>query len=103
MEACGAVNLLNCSEEFQERFCLLEDWKKRRIKEEEVSFLWKTFITRETWEQCTSPDVPEVLEGGVDVEAPAVHISDVGSGQFHLSNGQAGFVILEKHKLQIKC
>lgn len=43
----------------------------------------------------TSPDIPEVLEGCVDVKVPAVHISNVGSGQFHLRNRQTGFIILE--------
>lgn len=40
-------------------------------------------------------DIPEVFEGRVDFKAPAVHVSDVGSGQFHFSDSQPSFVILK--------
>lgn len=45
-----------------------------------------------------SVDVPEVLERCVDIKAPAVHVSDIGSGQFHFSDGQTCLIVLHKHK-----
>lgn len=41
-------------------------------------------------------DLPEVLEGRVNVKAPAVHVSNVGGGQLHFGDGQACFVILAR-------
>lgn len=39
-------------------------------------------------------NIPEVLEGRVNVKAPAVHVSNVGGGQLDFGNGQARFIIL---------
>lgn len=43
-------------------------------------------------------DIPEVLEGCVDVEAPAVHVLNIGCSQLHFSNSKAPFIILGKNK-----
>lgn len=42
--------------------------------------------------------VPEVLEGCVDIKASAVHVSDIGSSQFHFSDSQTGFKVLQKQR-----
>lgn len=43
-------------------------------------------------------DLPEVFEGRVDVEAAAVHVSDIGGRQLHLRDGQTCPVILGQKK-----
>lgn len=43
-------------------------------------------------------NIPEVFEGRVDVEAAAVHVSNIGSRQFHFGDGQTCSVILRGQK-----
>lgn len=40
--------------------------------------------------------VPEVLERCVDFKAPAVDVSNIGSSQFHFSDSQASFIVLNR-------
>ena len=62
----------------------------------------RSFIHLFNKQLFASQDVPEVLEGRVYIEAPAVHISDIGSSQFHFSDSQTCFIILKKQKKKKK-
>lgn len=44
-------------------------------------------------------NIPEIFEGCVDFKAPAVHVSNVGSSQFHLTNSQPRVIVLEIHNV----
>lgn len=52
-----------------------------------VELFQRTGETRGSESSPIKANLPEVFEGRVDVKAAAVHISDIGSRQFHIGDG----------------